>query len=47
MTNWFALHSNKISSSIPTQLGQLDQMRSYFQLSSNSLSSAIPTQVKK
>jgi hypothetical protein len=26
MTNWFALHSNKISSSIPTQLGQLPNM---------------------
>ena len=45
MAYGFKLHSNALSSDIPSQLGGLDALASYFWLHGNALSSAIPTQL--
>ena len=46
MTNTFYLRDNELSSSIPTQLGQLINMKQWFYLSENNLCSEVPTEVQ-
>ena len=41
----FFLHSNALSSSIPSQLGNLDKMISKFGLGYNSFTSSIPSEL--
>ena len=45
MNNRFGAQENELDSSIPTQLGQLNQMTSSFRLYSNQLCSDVPTEV--
>mmetsp|Transcript_61723 Transcript_61723/g.169811 ORF Transcript_61723/g.169811 Transcript_61723/m.169811 type:complete len:242 (+) Transcript_61723:360-1085(+) len=46
MLKWFMLWGNSFTSSIPTQLGRLNQMTSAFALYSNKFCSDVPTQVQ-
>ena len=46
MTFYFGLYENELSSSIPTQLGQLINMWQYFYLAFNNLCSEVPTEVQ-
>ena len=46
MTRYFYLSYNELSSSIPTQLGQLINMETNFRLKENNLCSEVPTEVQ-
>ena len=46
MANGFELNENELSSSVPTQLGQLINMEQWFYLKENNLCSEVPTEVQ-